>query len=648
MFPVFRLLFSALAIVTALAASARADDAPNPAALGAITAARVGDWNQAYGQAGQSGDPLVQKIVLWLDYTRSNPGGRFPEIASFIEQNPDWPLQKTLRRRAEEAMTNENDDTAAEWFRKNPPISGVGKVRAAEIQLHRGETTAGTAALRAAWIDGDFSQTSERDTLARYAALLRPEDHQKRLDRLMWDNQGDAARRMLPLVPAEYRALAEARFAFTGDVAKPDIVLAKVPGPLRNDPGLALEEARWQRKHDNYDAAAQILLAHGDNPVRPTAWWSERLYVARRLLAGNNTDTAYKLVQQTGAVDESSSAEAEFLAGYITLRYRKDPAQAFDHFAHILAQVTSPYGSARAAYWSGRAAAASNKIDLAAKWYTAGAEHMATFYGQLSAHELGKDAPPRPVPEPRPDDAEKARFNALELVRAARLFFAVGDREHAKTLLLALADKAKTPTDFGMLASLAESYSRVDIAIAVARRAIEAGMPLMVHGYPVTSIPGGGTAERPLVLAIVRQESAFATDAQSRVGARGLMQLMPGTAAGVASRLQMPYSLDRLTSDGIYNVTLGRSYVERLIDDFGGSYALAIAAYNAGPGRVRQWLHDFGDPRGTAISMVDWIEMIPFNETRLYVQRVLENLQVYRGQNGDTATAFSLAADLAR
>jgi soluble lytic murein transglycosylase len=364
-------------------------------------------------------------------------------------------------------------------------------------------------------------------------------------------------------------------------------------------------------------------------------------------LAAGNSDTAYRIVHHR-TTDDTTASEAEFLCGYIALRYRKDPALAFDHFAHIVAQVSSPYAKARADYWGGRAAEAAGKADLAAKWYAAGAEHMATFYGQLAAHQLGRDAPPHPVPEPKPDSATQVRFDAQEMVRAARLFYAAGDRDHAKAFVMQLADAAKTPIDFAMLASLAESQGRIDQAIMVARRAIDAGMPLMVHGYPVTTLPQGGIAERPLLLAIVRQESAFAPDAMSSVGARGLMQLMPATAAGVAKKLELPYSLDRLTTDGAYNVTLGRSYIETLIDDFGGSYALAIAGYNAGPGRVRQWLRDFGDPRGQGITMVDWIEMIPFNETRTYVQRVLENLQIYRGQSTGSATAFSLASDLAR
>jgi soluble lytic murein transglycosylase len=653
LFRVFRLLFIVLGISAALTTIAsttiaRAEDNADSTALATIAAARAGDWPQAYAKASQAGDGVLLKIVRWLDFTRPTPGGRFAELAAFIDQNPDWPLQKKLQRRAEEALIGENDEVAADWLKRHPPIGGVGKARAAQILLNRGNTEAGTAALRAAWIDGDFNVADERPFLVRHYGMLRPEDHEKRLDRLIWDGLTDAARHMLPLVPADYRLAAEARLALAGDAANGEALLAKVPAQWRSDPGVAFEEARWRRKKNNYEAAAQLLLAHGDSPARPAAWWGERQLVARQLLATGNADTAYKLVQQHGLSDGSAYSEAEFLTGYIALRYSKDPALALDHFTRILARVTTPYGKARAAYWSGRAAEAAGNSALAAKWYTTGAENMATFYGQLAAHQLGKDAPPRPVPEPQPSAAEQKHFDAEELVRAAKLLFAAGDRDHARNFIMQMADAAKTPIDFAMLASLAEAQGRIDLAIAVAKRSIEAGTPLMVHGYPITPLPSGGTAERSLLFAIVRQESGFATDAMSRVGARGLMQLMPATAAGLAGKLQLPYSLDRLTSDGVYNLTLGRSYIETMIDEFGGSYPLAIAAYNAGPGRIRQWLHEFGDPRGRDISMVDWIEMIPFNETRLYVHRVLENLQIYRGQDTNNVAAFSLASDLAR
>lgn len=646
---VFRSLFIVLGIFASLTTIAQAEENADPGALAAIGAARMGDWPQAYAKAGQVTDGgLALKIVRWLDYSRPTSGGRFAELAAFIDQNPDWPLHKKLLRRAEEALTGENDDVASDWLKRHPPIGGVGKARAAQILLNRGNTEAGTAAMRAAWIDGDFNAADERAFLVRHGGMLRHEDHEKRLDRLIWDGLTDAARHMLPLVPADYRLAGEARLALAADAANGEALLAKVPAQWRSDPGVAFEEARWRRKKNQYDAAAQLLLAHAESPMRPSAWWGERQLVARQLLATGNPETAYKLAQQHGLTDGSSYSEAEFLTGYIALRYHKDPALALDHFTRIMARAATPYGKARAAYWSGRAAEAAGDKETAAKWYTAGAEHMATFYGQLAAHQLGKDAPPRPVPEPQPNAAEQKHFDNEELVRAAKLLFAAGDREHSRNFVVQMADAAKTPVDFAMLASLTEAQGRIDLAISVAKRSIDAGTPLMVHGYPVTPLPSGGTAERSLLFAIVRQESGFASEAMSRVGARGLMQLMPATAAGLASKLQLPYSVDRLTADGVYNLTLGRSYIETMIDEFGGSYPLAIAAYNAGPGRVRQWLREFGDPRGRDISMVDWIEMIPFNETRLYVHRVLENLQIYRGQDTNNVAAFSLASDLAR
>ena len=652
MFSAFRVLFVATGIVASLIALARADDSNSntdqSAAVAALSAAHSGDWTQAYARAGQIKDPLPLKLVRWLDYIRSNAGNRFTDIAAFIDQNPDWPLHKKLLRRAEESLSLQSDDVAADWLKRHPPIGAAGKARAAELAIARGDVEAGTAALRAAWIDGDFTPAEEHRLLSRFSATFRPEDNAKRLERLIWDGEADAARRMFPLVSADRKALAEARLGLAGENAKLDKVLAKVPATLRGDPGLVFDEARWDRKKGDYEAAAKLLLAHPDSPINPNAWMDEREEVARRLLLSGNSDLAYKLVEAHAAGDGAAYCDAEFLSGYIALRYRNDPAGAFARFTGILARAKSSYAKARAAYWAGRAAEAEGKKDLAVKWYTAGSENMATFYGQLSAHQLGKDAPPHPVAEPRPDAAEQAQFDSQEQVRAAKLFFAAGDRDNAGRFLLHLADRAKAPLDFAMLATLAESHERWDLAIAVARRAVEAGMPLMLHGYPVTALPGGGGAEPSLLFAIVRQESAFSPVATSRVGARGLMQLMPATAEHVANKLQLPYSLERLTSDMIYNLQLGRSYIERLIEDFGGSYPLAIAAYNAGPGRVKQWLHAFGDPRGRDIGMVDWIESIPFTETRTYVQRVLENLQVYRGQNTENPAAFSLAADLAR
>jgi len=648
--PIFRLLLLVAAALAALPAARAQDlsDADKTAAVTAITAAKSGNWPQAYAAAAGSTNPLPAKIVRWLDFTRSSATGRFSDISFFIEQNPDWPGQKILRRQAELALATEGDDVASAWFTKFPPVSPLGKARMAAITMSHGQTDAGLAALRQAWIDGDFTPGDERDFWTRYSANIRIEDNTQRLDRLLWDRAGDAAQRMLPAVPPDYRAEAEARLALVSRAGNANTLLARVPDARKSDPGLIFDIMHWERHNDQNDAAAQLLLAHPDNPVRPAAWAGERQIVARRLLAAGNADLAYKVVQQNSLNDGNAYAEAEFLSGYIALRFLKNPTLAFDHFSKVLARVTTPAGKARAAYWSGRAAAAQGKSDLAAKWYAVGAEHMITFYGQLAAHQLGNDAPPPPQPEPRPTATELVEFDTRELVKAAGLFAAADDRDHVKVFLLQQADLAKKPTDFAMIASFAEQHGRVDVAITVARRAIDAGMPLMIHGYPVTTLPDGTGPEHALLFAIVRTESAFDQEAVSGAGARGLMQLMPGTASLIAKQNQLPYSIDRLTSDGVYNLTLGRAYIEKLIEDFGGSYPLAIASYNAGPGRIRQWLHDYGDPRGREIDMVDWIEAIPFNETRLYTQRVLESLQIYRGQDTANAAAFSLAADLAR
>jgi soluble lytic murein transglycosylase len=649
--PTFRRLLPAIFLTFAIycpAAPAQTLAAADMEAMrSAVAAAQTGDRSRAYAGAAAITDPVALKMLRWMDYARPGAPGRFPEIAEFIESNPEWPGQKALRKHAEEALAGETDAVAAEWFKRYPPISPTGRVREAEMMLNAGDLEGGTAALRATWVAADFGPLDEKNFLARHSASLRAEDHVQRIDRLLWEGQSEAAHRMLGILPADYRLLAEARLALAVQAANAEALAARVPAQLRSDPGLVFEQLRWRRKKDMTDAAVQILLAQRNDLVHPAVWWAERQSIARRVLAGGNAELAYRIVEQHGLIEGNAFSDAQFLLGYIALRYMKRPALAFEHFSRILTRVDTPYAKSRAAYWGGRAAEAQGKSELAAKWYAAGADHMATFYGQLAAHQLGHDAPPRPVPEPVPDAAELAQFSSDEVVRAVRIFFELGDQAHGKVFLLDMADRAKTPAKFAMLASLAETNGRIDLAIAVAKRAIEAGTPLMVHGYPVTAVPTGGTAEHSLLFAIMRQESAFERDAVSRVGARGLMQLMPATASFIANKLQLPFSADRLTADGIYNVLLGRAYLEALIEDFGGSYALAIASYNAGPSRVRQWVRDCGDPRGGNIDMVDWIEMIPINETRNYVQRVLENLQIYRGQVG-RESAFSLASDLAR
>ena len=526
-----RVAFLGLLALFGMSSAVRAQALSEPdlqATRAALAAALTGDWTRAYANAAPVGDPLPLKIVRWLDYSRPGAPVRFADIAEFLDKNPDWPRQKALRRHAEEALSGEPDAIAAAWLKQHPAVSGVGKVREAELMLSSGDAERGDAALRAAWIDADFSPADEKIFLARHSASIRPEDNQRRLDRLLWDGQQEAARRMLPLMSPDWRSLGETRLALASRAPNAEFLIANVPPQLRSDPGLIFDELRWRARKDMIDAAVRILLSQPGDPVRPAAWWPERQAIARRVLSTGNAELAYRIAAQHGPIEGNAYSEAEFLLGYIALRYMKNPADAVEHFARIPTPVSTPYAKARAGYWGGRAAAAQAEPELAAKLYAAAAEHRVTFYGQLAAHQLGDDAPPRAAPEPVPDAAELARFNQNELVRAARIFLDLGYRDQAKVFLLSLADNAATPTQLAMLAALAESGGRIDLAVAVAKRAIDLGAPLMIRGYPVAPLPSGGTAEHSLLFAITRQESAFEREAVSRAGARGLMQLMPG------------------------------------------------------------------------------------------------------------------------
>ena len=374
---VFTRLFLYVSLGIVLIAAGRAQTIPNAdlgTARAALAAAQAGDWSRAYAGAATIKDPLLLKMLRWIAYSSPGAPGRFVDIADFIEKNPDWPHQKALRKHAEEALAGEADAVAADWLRRYPPLSAAGQVRASEILLNTGDLAGGTAALRAAWIAGAFNAMDEKGFLTKHSAAIRPEDDERRLDRLLWEERTEAARRMLARVSPDYRALAEARLALALRAPAAEILATRVPPRLRADPGLLYEKVRWSRERDMTDQAAGALQANPGDPVRPAAWWHERHIIARRLLAGGNVDLAYRIADQHGGLDGKDYADAEFLLGYIALRFRKDPSLAFDRFSHVLARADTPYARARAGYWGGRAAEAEAKTDLARKWYAAGGQ----------------------------------------------------------------------------------------------------------------------------------------------------------------------------------------------------------------------------------------------------------------------------------
>jgi soluble lytic murein transglycosylase len=614
----------------------------------AFAAAKRGDWAHAQRAAATGHDSLAATILRWAKDKESGSGASFGEITSFIDAHPDWPAQKQLLQHAEEAVVTASDSQVTAWFTTHPPSLPAARLRQAQIWMAAGRQDEALDLIRQTWIDGDFTAVEEKLMLQRYRDVLRSEDNTRRLDRLIWDDRTEPAKRMFQHVSADIAAVGQARLALAAETAAVPVLLAHVPPRLLSDPGLLYERLRWRRRNDMDDDAAAILEHPPADLVRPEAWAEERLMLARSLLDDGETERAYRIATGHALSNGQTFAELEFLAGWIALRMLHQPDVAYNHFVRLYDGVKLPISLARGAYWAARAAETMNQVSLAEAWYSSAAPEITTYYGQLAAAHVGSAGPATVLEEPKPSAEEIAAFERNELVQAARELAEVGDQADLQLFMRRLTDQAQTAVAFALTARLARALDRPDIAVTAAKRANYAGITLLDEGYPITILPPGGKIEAPLVLAMTRQESAFDRGAVSGAGALGLMQLMPATAKKIAKILHLPFSPKRLTADHAYNVTIGRAYLGSLVDDYSGSYVLAVAAYNAGPSRVHQWIQDHGDPRQQSVDVVDWVERIPFTETRNYVQRVLENLQIYRFRLGTPLPSMSLASDLKR
>ena len=614
----------------------------------AIEAAR---WKTAYALAARANDKVFGKLVAWIDYTQLGSRARFADIAAFMGQNPHWPDQHILQRNAEEALADSIPAaTVIDWFSRRRPLTVRGRMRLAQALLDSGETDRARTLLRQTWIEGNFARLRERYFLKRYRKFLRKADHAGRLDRLLWAGRTWEARRMLRRVDAGQRALAVARIRlrrFRGGV---DWAIRQVPKALTENLGLVYERLRWRRRKGRDTDARALLDSLPPALTRPPEiWWRERAVIARRALRGGEISVAYALVSAHRQTRGKNFAEAEWLAGWISLRFLDDAEVALKHFSALHGNVRYPISLARGAYWAGRAAEATGDGPLAQQWYAKAASHVTTFYGQLAASRLKGSAPAAMPKEPAPDARTAQAFAERELVKAMHLLAASPNGRHMRRFILHLNRKAQLPEEHYLIANFAMSQNRPDLAVAAAKQSLRRGVFLLADAYPLSYLPANRNGLEPeLLLSLLRQESAFEVGAVSYAGARGLMQLMPATARRVARRLRLPYSKHRLLNDPEFNLTIGTAFLNGLINHYRGSYVLALAAYNAGPARVKRWIRNNGDPRDSEIDVIDWIEMIPFEETRDYVQRVLENVQMYRLRTGKTNPGVDLESDLNR
>ena len=646
----------ALALMVAFGAGAAPLSGEDARALQAgLEAIDKGNLSKARNAAGKIKDPTARKILTWARLVKPDPKADFNEISEFMAENPDWPSRKSLQGRAEEAMNSKTpDDVVLAWFAGLKPVSGYGKARLGEALLATGHRLEGRAAILDAWINGNFTKRRERAFYKRHRRLLTAADHRRRLDRLQWQGRYWPARRMLWKVKPDYRALGVARLFLRHRQGNVDEAIAKVSDRLKSDPGLIYERLRWRRRNGKYASAREILYNPPENLVEPVRWWKERVRVARHALVEGLIPEAYRFVRDHGLMDihGAAYAEAEWLAGWIALRFLNDAEGARKHFVNMFNAVKYPISRARGAYWAGRATEALGDSAGADTWHRLAALHPTSYYGQLSIARLRPGAGLDLVPEREPGEEETRAFKAHDLVRAVRMLAGAGAEDWLRPFILALDELAESPGWRQLTAELARTSGRPDLSVLIAKRAGRESWKYSEAAFPVLTLPpmheraGSPAPERPLVLAVVRQESAFSVKAKSRANAQGLMQLLPSTALKVAKRLRLPFSRSRLVTDGVYNLTLGQAYLAELLESFKGSYVLALAAYNAGPARVRRWLRKNGDLRNPDVDSIDWVERIPVRETRNYVQRVLENLQVYRRRLAPTDVALRLESDL--
>ncbi|SFE84412.1 transglycosylase SLT domain-containing protein [Methylobacterium sp. 13MFTsu3.1M2] len=601
-------------------------------------------------------DPAAKALLEWVAI-RAGAGIGFNRTVAFVRANPDWPAGPLLRRRAEEALLSEKKApaTVRAYFATSKPVSAPGKFALALALRADGCDADAAEMVRDLWRTESFGRSLEAKVLDAFPDALTRVDHRYRMERALLKDDWESAGRAAGYAGGAYASLVRARRAVEDKSSGAASALAAVPPSLRGDASYIFSRAQYLRRADKAEAAAAVLATAPSNPdvlVDGDEWWIERRIVARKLLDLGDAKTAYAVASQPAARSPEKRIEAEFHAGWIALRFAGDPAAAAQHFARVAAIAESPISVARAAYWQGRAAEALGQSEEAKRFYERAALQPIAYYGQVARARLGQTSLPLRAPADL-EGAERQAFDGRLSIRALRLLGEAGIKELALPLYIDAARDLSDPRELQALGDLATDMKDARALVAIGKLAVQRGLPLDAHAYPTIGIPTYETftavpqVERAMVYAIARQESQFDPRAQSGVGARGLMQMMPATAQRTARRVSTAFDVDRLTSDPAYCARLGQAHLGELMEDWRGSYVLAFASYNAGGGNVKKWIDAYGDPRKGDVDVIDWVERIPFTETRNYVQRVMENLQVYRSRL-DSRSALLIEGDLHR
>jgi soluble lytic murein transglycosylase len=642
--------------------TATPEDGKRLEALAALAGRREGE--KAAAAAAEIVDPLARKLGQWLRLR--NGLGDIRETRAFLAANPGWPDGAVLTRRIEEQLLAAPPGLAdlRATVGGDETKTSAGLAAFARAHLAAGDKVRAAALAKRAWADPEISASEEALILQHLGALLEPADHKLRLDRLLVDDERWArdrteraavVRRLIPLLPEAEKSKAEARLAVFLRAKNAKALITALPSQTAADWGLVFQKVQEARRADRHQEAWALLRSvPAQQSINPDGWWLERRANAYAALEQGQPKTAYELVRDAGALSVNPRKEQAFLAGWLAFRHLGDAKTAARHFEDMRKAADGPLSRSKAEYWSGRVLESLGEESRAREHYTTAARLADTLHGQLALAKLKSDRNPFGfAPPAAPSAAQIKAFESNDAVRAAIIAHKAGLVGPARTFLFHLArtDLAAEP-QAALLAHLAESLGDTQAAVRIGKAAIGRGHYLVLYAYPTHPMPAYAPLRDPpesaFLLAIARQETEFNNTIVSGAGARGLLQVMPVTAKHVCGDYKIRCDIPRLLTDNAYNARIASAYIGDRMAEFAGSYVLTLSGYNAGPGRTRQWIRQFGDPRDPKVDPIDWIERIPFEETREYVAKVLSNVQVYRALLSGGTRRLEVMADLAR
>jgi len=604
-----------------------------------IQAIEKREWSRALTLSKNAKDRSIYDFITWRHLLTTGNQASFYDYLSFIKKNENYPRINRIRYLAEHKLSTNNisPKKIITWFDGNEPLSGYGKLILGESFVLVGDIKKGTSLIKDGWVTADLNRANMKFFRKKYKKYLNADDYIKRADYLAWEGKSWDLKRMLRYLPKDYELLYTARQILMSKSYGVDNAIKNVPTKLKNDAGLNYDRLKWRRKRGRVNDSLEILFKVRNNKdylVRPDKWWTERAIMARALIYKKKYETAYKVASKHSLDKGPEFANAEWMSGWIALSFLKDPILAIDHFNNFYQNVSYPISLSRGAYWLGRSYEKIGDNKQSQLWYEEATKYLTTYYGQLAFLKIKPNENFELEEQQKITEEYRKYFYKKDLVKIIYLLDELNKTKYTKNILKHIANDNIDSGSEILAAELASKISRYDFAIQISKLASYKKRFHNNFNYPIISTPnyvnGRKIPETAFILSLIRQESEFDMTANSHAGAQGLMQLMPYTAKLVSKQAKLPYSKSRLTSDPEYNINLGSHYIAGLILQYDGAYPFATAAYNAGPKRVKYWKKINKDPQKNEVDFVDWVELIKFKETRNYVQRVMENYNVYR------------------